>query len=179
MEAANSDLAQPLVARNARAAFSTGVHERTISKIRKEDAERKRTNLQQQPSLPEKKRPRPSVLEKKEKADFYLIRKIIEKFYCEYKVVPTCRKLLIKVREEMEFSYSRESLRLLLKANGFYTGVLLSSSRSQLRIITRHLTGYYRLKEQMNEVGLYLGELERKQHSGFPSTKVYLKLFCL
>nr|CAH7735930.1 unnamed protein product [Callosobruchus chinensis] len=120
MEAANSVLAHPLVARNARAAFYTGVHERTISKVRKEDAERKRTNPQLQLSLPGKKRPPPSVLEKVEKAEFYLIRKIIEKFYCEYKVVPTCHKLLIKVREEMEFSYSRESLRLLLKANGFY-----------------------------------------------------------
>nr|CAH7753359.1 unnamed protein product [Callosobruchus chinensis] len=119
MEAANSVLAHPLVARNARAAFYT-IHERTISKIRKEDAGRKRTNPQQQLSSPGKKRPRSLVLEKVEKADFYLIRKIIEKFYCEYKVVPTCRKLLIKVREEMEFSYSRESLRLLLKANGFY-----------------------------------------------------------
>nr|CAH7763762.1 unnamed protein product [Callosobruchus chinensis] len=111
--------AHPLVARNGRAAFYTGVHERTISKIRKEDAEWKRTNPQQQLSSPGKERPRPSVLEKVEKADFYSIRKI-EKFYCEYKVVPTFRKLLIKVREEMEFSYSRESLRLLLKANGFY-----------------------------------------------------------
>nr|CAH7735624.1 unnamed protein product [Callosobruchus chinensis] len=120
MEAANSVLAHPLVARNPRPAFYTGVHERTISKIRKEDAEWKRTNPQQQLSSPGKKRPRPSVLEKVEKTDFYLIRNIIEKFYCEYKVVPTYRKLLIKVREEMEFSYSRESLRVLLKANGFY-----------------------------------------------------------
>nr|CAH7766962.1 unnamed protein product [Callosobruchus chinensis] len=91
----------------------------TKEQIQKEDAERKR-NPQQQLSSPGKNRPRPSVLEKVENAGFYSIRKIIEKFYCEYKVVPTCRKLLIKVREEMEFSYSRESSRLLVKAKGFY-----------------------------------------------------------
>lgn len=71
-------------------------------------------------STPGKKRSRQSLVEKDDNFDFQVIRHMINRFYLEFKVVPTTMKLLKKLREDSNFPYSRETLRGLLKSNGFF-----------------------------------------------------------
>lgn len=119
-EAINNAFKVPLKNKTERAMLYTGVGRSTIGKIRKEDQDRRQQNLTTPLSSPGKKRNRTSVVEKVDDVDFRIIRGIIEKFYVEYKIVPTVRKLLSKIREEMNFPYGRESLRKLIKSHGFY-----------------------------------------------------------
>jgi len=119
-ESANNAFKLPLKNKTERAAMYCGVGRSTIAKIRKEDQDRQKFNPTEPLSTPGKKRKRLSVQEKIDNADFGVIRRIIEKFYTEYKVIPTLGKMLAKIKEEMEFPYERDSLRRLLKHNGFY-----------------------------------------------------------
>lgn len=82
--------------------------------------ERLRTNPETPLQSPSGKRPRLRIQEKIDDFDFGVIRRMIEKFYLELKVVPTTKKLLEKLRKENIFPYTRDSLRRLLKANGFH-----------------------------------------------------------
>lgn len=119
-EARNNAFKLPLKRKLDRVALYTGASVATIKTIHNEDEERRRSNPDELLVSPGKKRSRFSISEKVDDADFSVIRRTIEKFYLELKVVPTTRKLLIKLREIMDFQYSRESLRRLLKSNGFY-----------------------------------------------------------
>lgn len=92
----------------------------SVKRIRNEDEERRRENPEKLLSSPGKSRPRPSIGDKINEGDFSIIRRTIQKFYLEIKVVPTLRKLLQKLQEDMDFPYSKYTLRRLLKANGFY-----------------------------------------------------------
>lgn len=119
-EAANKAFKLPITSKTERAALYTGVGRSTIVRIRKENEERMRNDPQKPLSSPGKKRPRPSIIDKVDNFDFSIIRRTIEEFYLELKVVPTTDKLLTKLREKIDFPYGRDSLRLLLKANGFH-----------------------------------------------------------
>lgn len=119
-EARNNAFKLPLSRKLDRVALYTGASVSSIKKIHKEDEERRRNNPEQLLSSPGKKRPRLRIVDKVDDADFSIIRRTIEKFYLELRVVPTTRKLLTKLRQDMDFQYSRESLRRLLKSNGFY-----------------------------------------------------------
>lgn len=77
------------------------------------------SNPEQLLSSPGKKRSRISKVEQYDDFDFSIVRRIIEKFYLELKQVPTLRKLLRQLRTEINFPFSRETLRRLLKSNGF------------------------------------------------------------
>ena len=59
-------------------------------------------------------------MEKIEDFDFGIVRTTIEKFYLELKVVPTLKKLQQKLRSDINFPFSRETLSRSLKTNGFY-----------------------------------------------------------
>lgn len=101
-----------------RVCMYTGVSQDTVRKIRREDEERQRERPGEMLSSPSKKKPRLSL--EKNFEDFEIIRQTINKFYLELKIVPTLKKLLSKLQEIMNFPYSRETLRRILKANGFY-----------------------------------------------------------
>lgn len=118
-EAQSNQIKLPLKRSFDRAALYTGLSKNTIQRIHREDETRRQENPDQSLSNPKKKH-RPDIKEKIDDADFSVIRRLIQKFYLELKVVPTTRKLLIKIKEEMDFPYGRESLRKLLKGNGFY-----------------------------------------------------------
>lgn len=118
-EARSNQMTLPLKRSFDRAALYAGVSSSTVKRIRKEDERREQENPNQMLSSSGKK-PRPKIEEKIDQGDFSIIRRLIQKFYLQYKIVPTTKKLLIKIKEEMEFPYGRESLRKLLKANGFF-----------------------------------------------------------
>lgn len=77
--------------------ISTGVSQRTVYKIRKENEERKKTSPGKPLPSPGRKRHRPSIVQKIDQTDFLIIRRLIEKLCYEYNVVPTCNKLLVKL----------------------------------------------------------------------------------
>nr|CAH7715033.1 unnamed protein product [Callosobruchus chinensis] len=87
--------------------------------IHKKDEERLENNPNAMLSSPGKKRARHSLIERDD-FDFQVIRHLISRFYLEFKVVPTTRKLLQKFREDSNFPYCRQTLRNLLKTNGFF-----------------------------------------------------------
>lgn len=118
-EAQNNCYKLPVSQRNERASLYTGCSVSTITRIRAEDRKRMGEGSSHLAS-PGKKRSRPTVTEKVSSFDFGVIRRTIEKFYIQDKIVPTTKKLLLRLREEINFTYSRETLRKLLKANGFY-----------------------------------------------------------
>jgi len=91
-----------------------------VKRIKNEDEIRRKENPEKLLSSPGKSRPRPSIKDKIDEADFSIIRRTIQKFYLELKVVPTLGKLLRKLQEDMDFPYSKYTLRRLLKANGFF-----------------------------------------------------------
>lgn len=120
-EEANNDAVKiPLKRKLDRVALYTGASKSSIRRIHDEDEERNRLHRDNLLSSPGKKRPRPTVVQKVDDFDFGIIRRTIEKFYLVFKVVPTTRKLLKELKKEINFPYGRESLRQLLKANGFY-----------------------------------------------------------
>lgn len=117
-EAINGALNIPLSDASGRASMYTGYSYSTIKKIKKEDMEREDPS---RPLLsPKRKRSRSSISQRIDDADFQIIRQTISNFYTQWKVVPTLRKLIVKLKQVMDFTYSRESLRLLLKQRGFY-----------------------------------------------------------
>lgn len=120
-EAGNNAFKLPLKRKIERVALYTGASISSIRKIHKEDEDRRANNSAQLLKSPGKKRLRLSFKEKFDFfSDFSVIRNIIQRFYVEWKVVPTTKKLLQAVREQIDFPYCRESLRRLLKSNGFY-----------------------------------------------------------
>lgn len=118
-EARTNTFNLPLKRKMERVSMYTGVSLRTVRTIHKEDEERNRNNPDQLLSSPGKKRSRRSAVDTIDDFDFNIIRRLIEKFYLELKIVPTLRKLIVKLREEIDFPFSRETLRKVLKANGF------------------------------------------------------------
>lgn len=119
-EARNNAFKLPLKRKMDRVSLYTGVSQSLVRKIHKEDEKRRIEQPGQMLSSPGRKRSRLSIKDKFDFGDFAIIRRTIQDFYLEQKIVPTTTKLLIKLREIMDFPYSRESLRKLLKANGFY-----------------------------------------------------------
>lgn len=119
-EARNNAFKLPLKRKIDRVSLYTGVSQDSVRKIHREDEERRKEHPDQMLSSPGKNRPRPSIKDKFDDADFGIIRRTIQNFYLEQKIVPTTKKILNKLREVMDFPYSRETLRRLLKANGFY-----------------------------------------------------------
>lgn len=119
-ESQNNAFKLPLKRKLERVAMYTGVSVGAVKKIHKEDVERKENNPDHLLSSPGKKRARLSAVEKIENFDFGIVRRTVEKFYLELKVVPTLKKLLQKLRSDINFPFSRETLRCMLKANGFY-----------------------------------------------------------
>ena len=101
-EARNKCFKLPVTSATARAALYTGVSQRTVCTIRKENEERNKNSPGKPLPSPGTKRPRPSIIEKIDQADFSIIRRLVEKFYCEYNVVPTCNKLLVKLKSELQ-----------------------------------------------------------------------------
>lgn len=118
-EARANNFNLPLKRKLERVAMYTGVSVSAVRRIHREDEERNRSNPDQLLSSPGKKRSRLSAVDEIEDFDFSIIRRLIEKFYLELKIVPTLRKLLVKLREDVYFPFSRETLRKMLKANGF------------------------------------------------------------
>lgn len=117
-EVINNAFKLPLKRKIDRVSLYTGVSQKTVRKIHREDEERQRERPAEMLSSPPKKKTRLSLM--KDFEDFPVIRQTIKKFYLELKVVPTFKKLLLKLREIMNSPYSRETLRMLLKANGFH-----------------------------------------------------------
>ncbi|XP_050294327.1 uncharacterized protein LOC126734670 [Anthonomus grandis grandis] len=108
----------PLKRKIDRVALYTGVSKDRVSQIHKEAMKRQAEHPDQMLSSPPNKKSRICLL--RDFDDFSIITRTINNFYLELKMVPTVNKLLIKLREIMNFPYSRETLRKLLKANGFY-----------------------------------------------------------
>lgn len=119
-ESINNNFKLPLKRKLERVAMYTGVSVTVVKKIHKEDVERKENIPEKLLSSPGKKRSRPSAVQNIDDFDFSIIRRIIEKFYLELKVVPSLKKLLQKLKSDTNFPFSRETLRRMLKANGFY-----------------------------------------------------------
>ena len=119
-ESQNNALKFPLKRKLERVASYTGVSKSSVKRIRIEDVERTENNPNELLSSPSKKKPRCSAVENIENFEFGIVRRMIEMFYLELKVVPTLKKLLQKLRSEINFPFSRETLRRMLKANGFH-----------------------------------------------------------
>lgn len=110
-EATNNAFKLPLKGKTDRVSLYTGVSQKTVRKIHREDEERQRERPAEMLSSPPNKKTRLSLM--KDFEDFPVIRQTINKFYLELKVVPTLKKLLLKLREIMNCPYSRETLRML------------------------------------------------------------------
>lgn len=119
-EGTNEQLKLPLKRKLDRTALYTGVSVDSVKRVKREDEKRREECPDKMLSSPGKKRFRPCIEDKIDDFDFGVIRRTIEKFYLELKVVPTTKKLLQKLREDINFPFSRETLRRLLKAKGFY-----------------------------------------------------------
>ncbi|XP_076248918.1 uncharacterized protein LOC143188498 [Calliopsis andreniformis] len=100
-----------------RAADYTGLSARTISRIRKEDAQAQ----EDKPLLsPGKKRPK--SIDKKfhcSESDKIIIRKVIYDFYIQNRAVPSGPKLLAAIRAKICFPWKVHSLYRLLRTMGF------------------------------------------------------------
>lgn len=101
---------------NLRAASYTGISIHTVSKIRKECVMAGESSF----STPGKKRPWSE--DKKFQCDDFdrrVIRDIINDFYLVQKKVPTVPKLLVAIKEKINFPWSAQTLRRLLHSMGF------------------------------------------------------------
>lgn len=112
-EGINNQFKLPLKRTFERAALYAGISTASVKRIHKEDM--KRMEFPDTQLSSPSKRSRLTIKDKIDEADFGIIRRLIQKFYVEWKVVPTLRKLLQKVKENMEFPYGRDTLRRLLR----------------------------------------------------------------
>lgn len=106
----------PVENRTERAVLYSGVSQRSVQRIRRENAKRPTPTT---PFSPEKKRPRLSVKENIDDFDFQVICRTIQDFYLNLKQSPSCRKLLRAIKEKIDFPYSAKSLNRLLRSRGF------------------------------------------------------------
>ena len=99
----------PLKRKLERIFLYTGVSVSAIKKIHTEDKKRLKTNPDKMISSSGKKRPRETAVEKLD--DFFeVVRNLINRFYLEFKLVPTIRKLLQKLQEESNFPFAGKRL---------------------------------------------------------------------
>lgn len=115
-EARTGQLRHVLSQRNARVQDYTGVSVFTVTKIRKEANEAGESTL----ITPGKKRPYSE--DKKFHMDDFdrrVVRDTIREFYLVRKQVPTVSKLLVAIKEKIDFHWGRETLRHLLHEMGF------------------------------------------------------------
>lgn len=115
-EAGKAKLLHPLHTPITRFAEYTSLLTTTIRRTRTESL----TSEEETLSTPGKKRPR--SLRKKFYCSFEdqaIIRNIINDFYIEKKIVPTALKLLAAIRDEIDFPWSVQTLRNLLRNMGF------------------------------------------------------------
>jgi len=98
-EAKEGALKHVLTKANERAASYTGVSTRTITRIRQEGVQAGDVLL----STPGKKRSRPALCV--DDFDRNVIANVIKDFYLVQKIVPTSKKLLVALREKIDFPY--------------------------------------------------------------------------
>ncbi|VEN48085.1 unnamed protein product [Callosobruchus maculatus] len=115
-ESRNHALKIPLHAKTERAAYYTGVSTTSIKRIRNENRKRNMEDPGSSLATPSAKRPRLAIEGKIDDFDFRVVRRTIEEFYIGKK---TCTKLLVAIREKIDFPYSTKSLNRLLKEYGF------------------------------------------------------------
>ncbi|XP_022824365.1 uncharacterized protein LOC111354941 [Spodoptera litura] len=99
-----------------RAVYYTGLSKSVLSKIKKEPTDQQ--GHLKSPSKKGKKYPRVKDLNVDD-FDRQVIHRCIEEFYLTKKVVPTCKKLLLALREKIDFPWGVTSLRKLLKQMGY------------------------------------------------------------
>lgn len=108
-EATESSLKLPLKRKLERIFLYTGVSVSAIKKFTQKIKKRLKTNPDKMISSSGKKRPRETAVEKLD--DFFeVVRNLINRFYLEFKLVPTIRKLLQKLQEESNFPFAGKRL---------------------------------------------------------------------
>ncbi|XP_031829397.1 uncharacterized protein LOC116425591 [Nomia melanderi] len=116
-ESRKNQMLIPLKQSTARAAEYVGVSERSIVRIRKEDAN---TDENQLLASPGKKRPRrEDTTFHYSQEDQKVIRDTVYDFYVNKKIVPTGPKILEAIKEKIEFPWSVHSLYRVLRRIGF------------------------------------------------------------
>lgn len=101
-------------------------------------------------NTPGKKRPRKPVVSNLDDFDVSAIRTKINDFYCVRKQVPTLRTLLVELRESIEFSGCRETLRQILLKNSF-----------ELKKNMRDLYSWKTLKYQHGDINTFVPLMKR------------------
>ncbi|VEN64117.1 unnamed protein product [Callosobruchus maculatus] len=156
-ESRNHALKIPLHAKTERAAYYTGVSTTTIKRIRNENHKRNMEDPGSSLATPGAKRPRLTIEDKIDDFDFRVVRRTIEEFYIEKKIVPTCAKLLVAIREKIDFPYSAKSLNRLLKKHGFRWK---KCGNKRKILIEKHSIVHWRLK-YLRAINRYQQEARR------------------
>lgn len=121
-ESARGCVTIPITKARERTAAATGVSIRTVSRINRElDALKVSGNVNEEKSLttPKKTRKRAKPITELDDFDICVVRRTVYEFYITEKRLPTLQLLLIALREKINFSGSKESLRRILKDLGF------------------------------------------------------------
>lgn len=160
LEARTGQLTHLLSQSNLRVQDYTGISKNTVSTIRKESKNAENTTL----TTPGKKRKRP--VERNVVVDSFdrrVIRDIIQHFYTVEKKVPTCPKLLVAIRERINFPWGVHSLRRLLIDMGFKwkkcqsNRIVLIERPDIVNWRCKYLQEVRRFREQQREI-VYLDE---------------------
>lgn len=96
-----------------RAAFYTGISKRTLCRIKKEPKE------SVEKFKPSKKRKKTGLKFCLDEFDRTVVHNTITEFYLEKKIVPTCPKLLVALREKIDFPWGLRTLQRLLIKMGY------------------------------------------------------------
>lgn len=156
-EAASNQYKYPVKQATKRVAALAGTSESTVKRIRREIVMLKDTEETKLLS-PGKKRKNSLSRQTTDKIDDFdrcVIRRTINDFYCNEKKVPSVNKILPILKEKIDFSFSKTSLRKILKELGFKW----KSTQSNRKILMEkdyvklHRTKYLRAIKQYREMG--------------------------